>query len=185
MPNQPAPPAAALWTPPHDPALLGALRLALCTPVREYPPLGDRKAVSILSINSLMLTVVVFFSGELTAHLHNDTLLAAAESVAAVVGFAISAFAACLFAFRALVLPMPPMPDGLAFYKHIAARSFETYKAEVYATDDRTILRQMLDYNYTLSILSREKFRLIGQSIRFSRLAFILFGVVLISFVFL
>lgn len=182
MPHDTAVPTA---TPPHDPALLGALRLALCTPIREYPPLGDRKAVSILSINGLMLTVVVFFSGELSDHLHTDTLLSAAESVAAVVGFAVSAFAACLYAFRALVLPMPPMPDGLAFYKHIAARDFAAYRAEVYAADDRTILSQMLHYNYTLAVLSREKFRLLGQSIRFSRLAFILFGVVLVSFVFL
>ena len=185
MPSDPTTTPTDFSSPPHDPAILGALRLALCTPVREYPPLGDRKAVSILTINGLKLTVALFFSGEISDQAHTDTLLTAAETIAVAVGFAISAFAACVFAFRALVLPMPAMPNGLAYYKHIAARNFETYRAEVYASDDRSILRQMLDYNYTLAVLSKEKFRLLGQSIRCSRLAFILFAVVLVSFVFL
>lgn len=169
---------------PHDPAMLGPLRLALCTPIREYPPLADRKAVSILTINGLMLTVTVFFTGAINDQVHVDALFVAVLTIATAIAFALSAFAACIYAFRALVYPMPPTPDGLTFYRHIAQRPREEYVAEALTIDDHALLRQMLDYNYTLAVLSQVKFQLIGQSIRCSRLAFILFGLVLVSFVF-
>ena len=48
----------------------GAARLAFFTPVREYPPLADRKASVLLAANGLMVTVLLTFSGAIEVDRH-------------------------------------------------------------------------------------------------------------------
>ena len=55
--------------------LLGPARLAYFTPVREYPPLGDRKSLTMLTLNGLMMTVMYLFAEEIHAVLHGNLVV--------------------------------------------------------------------------------------------------------------
>lgn len=183
-PANPAPPASFPPTGPAPPGdQLGALRLALCTPVREYPPLGDRKAVSLLGMNSLMVSVLLFFSNKIVGLVDSEGTLRVVVSLALLIPLAVLALMGCVWAFRALTLPMPASPKGLAFYSHIGALDLDDYRRRVWEVDRERVLDDMIHYNYTLSVLALAKFRLIDRSIRTSRVVFLLFGAMLLNLV--
>jgi hypothetical protein len=157
--------------------LLGPARLAYFTPVREYPPLGDKKAAMLLSVNAFMITVTLLFSHRMAELVHRVDPLAWAGRAVLVVWFACMLICAWN-AFVALTLPIPSPdlpahePDSLAFFKNIAARRYGQYEEELRAMSHRRALRDMLHYNYSLAVLSAEKFRYIRRAVRYLCLAF-------------
>jgi hypothetical protein len=162
-----------------DESLLGAARLAYFTPVREYPPLGDRKAVALLAADGLMASVLLVFSGRIGA-----IILGKVQPLAWLTGGVLATLATLVLigawnAFAALTLPTPPMPDSLAYYPHIAALSPEEYRRRVRSLGHREALRAMLHYNYSLATLSVHKFRLVERSVSCVRGTFELWIVLL------
>jgi hypothetical protein len=144
--------------------LLGPARLAYFTPVREYPPLGDRKSVMILSLCGLMVTVTCLFQKDIVALLAGS----AAERLAVVLvgaSWLASVLLAAGFGFQALVRPIPAMGACTAFYKTIAARSLADYRRALGALSHGDAMRDILHYNYSIAVLSTEKFRLIRKSV--------------------
>ena len=162
-------------------ALMGPLRLALFTPVREYPPMGDRKAVAILGTNGLMLSVVLFFSGAIDAILESGNPFGKVVVLGSLGPFAAAALVGTWAAFRALTMPIPAMPESLAFFPDIARLDRAAYLDRVKAVGYRDALRDMLHYNYSLAALSAAKFRLINRAIICSKTMFPLWVAVLLA----
>ena len=167
---------------PGPESLMGPLRLALYTPVREYPPLGDRKAVAVLGTNGLMLTVALFFSGAINAVVEGDDRFGLGRyvTVIALVPFGCGMLWGTWAAFRALTLPMPTMPETLALFGDIARLDREEYRRRVMDVGYRDALRAMLHYNYSLAALSASKFRLLNRAILCSKIMFPLWMAVLL-----
>ncbi|CAN5878519.1 hypothetical protein BH23PLA1_BH23PLA1_16920 [soil metagenome] len=152
--------------PDDDPApLFGPLRLALFTPVREYPPLGDRKSVALLGSFGLALSVLLLFSEPINALVEGPSRLEAQAVLILLTPIIGSSLFGLWCAFRALTMPIPSMPTSLAFFQHIAPMTLEEYQAKVQGVSYGQALRDMLHYNYSLAILSARKFRFINQSI--------------------
>jgi hypothetical protein len=150
--------------------LFGAARLAYFTPVREYPPLGDRKSVMVLSLCGLTVTVVCLFWKELEA------MLAARALERSLVFSVLLQWLACVLmaaghAFRALVRPIPPMGRCTAYFRTIAATSLDDYCTVLHELSHVAAMREMLNYNYSIAVLSAEKFRLLGASVVYLCLA--------------
>jgi hypothetical protein len=154
-------------------AVLGPARLAYFTPVREYPPLGDRKASALLAAAGLMASVLLLFYqriGELIRGPDAQSWL-----VLVLVGTVVGLLLSCSWsAFNALTIPVPSMPRSLAYYPDIAARPLEEYRQEMLALTHREALRAMLDYNYSLSVQSVARFRVVERSFGFLRGAIML-----------
>ena len=150
----------------------GAARLAFFTPVREYPPLADRKASVLLAAYGLMVTVLLTFSAAI------EKILGGTRPWLVLLMLAILAPLSALIllgawnAFRALTRPIPPMPDSLAFYPHIASRPLAAYREGVRGLDYDGAVRAILHYNYSLATLSVLKFRLVDRSIWCARSTF-------------
>jgi len=149
---------------PIDPSL-GAARLAYFTPVREYPPLADRKASVLLAANGLLVTVLMTFSGPIEGIILGPRRWAVFLLASILFPLASLLLFGAWNAFRALTCPIPPMPDSLAFYPHIAKHSPRDYSERVKALDATRAVEAMLNYNYSLAILSITKFHLIARSI--------------------
>ncbi len=158
--------------------LLGSARLAYFTPVREYPPLGDKKASTLLSVNAVMITVMTVFAPRW------EQLVSGTDAVAWITGTVLVAWFFCMLlcawkAFAALTYPIPlPEPDGedhpsLAFFKIIAPLTPEKYEQLLRGMSHRRALRDILLYNYSLATLSIRKFKAIQQSVKFLCLAFL------------
>jgi hypothetical protein len=150
--------------------LFGPARLAYFTPVREYPPLGDRKSVMVLSLCGLTVTVVCLFWKELEA------VLAAATPQRWLVFSVLLAWLACVVlaaesSFKALVQPIPPMGRCTAYFRTIAATSLDDYCTVLHELSHVAAMREMLNYNYSIAVLSAEKFRLLGASVVYLCLA--------------
>jgi hypothetical protein len=162
----------------------GAARLAFFTPVREYPPLSDRKASVLLAAYGLMVTVLVTFSGPIGAVLAGPNRWMQVLLVAALFPLAGLILRGAWNAFHSLTRPIPPMPDSMAFYPHIAARPLDDYRSGVLGLDHQSAVRAMLHYNYSLATLSVEKFRLVDRSIACARSTFALWAVLLLLILF-
>jgi hypothetical protein len=147
-------------------ASLDAIRLAFYTPVREYPPLGDRKSVALLGMVGLMLTVLLLFTPTIRIILAGSRPLLAGLLLILISAFGVAALYASLQAWRALVLPVPPIPDGLAYFPHISAQTRAEYLAHARAATLNDALSDILCYNHALAQLSTRKFKLLGKSIR-------------------
>ena len=158
----------------------GAARLAYFTPVREYPPLADRKASVLLAAYGLMVTVLFVFAGPTQAILIGSRHWAAYLLATVLLPLSTLILCGAWYAFRALTRPIPPMPDSLAFYPHIAALSPELYRERVKELDQDRAVAAMLHYNYSLAILSVEKFRLVERSIACARATFELWMLLLL-----
>jgi hypothetical protein len=155
---------AAVADDPEVEGLLGPARLASFTPVREYPPLSDRKSVILLTLNGLMLTVMDPFAAEIPAVLQGNPVVKRLAIAAGLSWFSLLILGAC-YAFRALTRPIPPMGDCAAFYPNIAATSLGSYRQNLERLSHRGALRDILNYNYSIAVLSQEKFRLIRKSV--------------------
>ncbi len=158
----------------------GAARLAFFTPVREYPPLADRKASVLLAANGLMVTVLLTFSAAIEAIFTGPHRLLAIAMGTVIVTLSVLIFLGALFAFRGLTRPMPPMPDSMAFYPHIAALSLDDYLRRMEGLDLDRSVAAMLHYNYTIATLSVAKFRLVDRSLACARATFELWMVLLL-----
>lgn len=161
-------------------ALLGPARLAYFTPVREYPPMGDRKAAMLLGANGLMVSVLLLFSGPIGGIVQGPYPWEARLVVVVLAPLAVLLVLGGWFAFRALTRPIPPMPPSLAYFPDIAALTREEYRRRVLALDHRRALRDMLHYNYSLAVLSVQRFRLVERSFFCSRATFELWIVLLL-----
>ena len=152
---------------------LSVARLAYYTPVREYPPLGDRKAAATLAASGLMITVLLFFAPPIIALVDGPRPVLAA-AVGVLIGTVASLLAvAAVNAFHALFLPPPPPPPGLAFYPQIAARDREEYREAVKKVTHAEALDHMLHYNYSLAFQSATKFRMVERSVTCLELTFV------------
>ncbi len=152
--------------PEDDPtSIFGPLRLALFTPVREYPPLGDRKSVALLGFFGMALTVLLFFAEPINNLVEGPSAFESRAVLILLAPITISALIGLWSAFRALTMPIPPMPTSLAFFQHIARWPLEEYQNKVLHIKYGEALRDMLHYNYSLATLSAKKFRLINRSI--------------------
>jgi hypothetical protein len=158
----------------------GVARLAFFTPVREYPPLADRKASALLAAYGLMVTVLLAFSETIESILTGPNPLATLLLLAVLLPLCVLMLLGAWNAFRALTRPIPPMPDSLAFYPHIAALSLGSYRDRVKGLDYRSAVTAMLHYNYSLATLSVAKFRLVERSIASARSTFELWVVLLL-----
>ena len=157
-------PAPALPHPDDPEPLLGALRLAFFTPVREYPPLSDKKAMILLAVTSLMITVLLAFSKTLIEILSTESPTFVVLTSVLLVPLVVLVLVAAWFAFESLYFPIPAMPDSLAFYTHIMKRSSDEYRAQVLSLDYRRSIEAILHYNYSLATLSALKFQYINWS---------------------
>ena len=164
---------------PIDPPL-GAARLAFFTPVREYPPLADRKSSVLLAAYGLMVTVLLTFSTPIEAIVNGSRVWAVLLLLAILLPLSILILIGAWYAFRALTRPIPPMPDSLAFYPHIARNSAEEYSRRVKELDAVHSVEAILHYNYSLATLSVEKFRLVERSIACARATFEMWVVLLL-----
>jgi hypothetical protein len=164
---------------PTDPPL-GAARLAFFTPIREYPPLADRKSSVLLAAYGLMVSVLLSFSTTFEAIITGQRTWAIILLVAIVQPLFILILFGGWYAFRALTRPIPPMPDSLAFYPHIARNSLEEYARRVKELDHAGAVEAMLNYNYSLATLSVEKFRLVDRSIACARATFEMWVILLL-----
>jgi hypothetical protein len=99
----------------------GAARLAFFTPIREYPPLADRKASALLAAYGLMVTVLLTFSKAIEAIINGPNALASYFLLGILIPLSVLILRGAWYAFHALTRPIPPMPDSLAFYPHVAA----------------------------------------------------------------
>lgn len=151
---------------------LGPARLAFFTPVREYPPLADRKAASLLTANGLLGTVAFFFDGPIGGIVDGDNVMIAWGASITLLVLRLSLLAGAWLALEALALPIPPMPDSLAFYPHIARLTPDEYRARVLAVDYAGGIRDMLHYNYSLADQANRRFRIVGRSIHCLEIAF-------------
>ena len=158
----------------------GAARLAFFTPVREYPPLADRKASVLLAANGLMVTVLLMFAGAVEQILTGPNRWAVALLSAVLAPLATLILLGAWNAFRALTRPVPPMPTSLAFYAHIAALTLGEYRDRVKGLDHDQAVRAMLHYNYSLATLSVLKFRLVDRSLGCARSTFLLWMLLLL-----
>jgi hypothetical protein len=166
--------AASVELPP------GAARLAFFTPVREYPPLADRKASALLAAYGLMVSVLVTFSRAIESIIDGPNLIASSVLLAILVPLSVLILLGAWCAFHALTRPVPRMPDSLAFYPHIAALSLGSYRDRVRGLDYRLAVIDMLHYNYSLATLSVAKFRLVDRSIASARATFKLWMLLLL-----
>jgi hypothetical protein len=89
------------------------------------------------------------------------------------------------YAFRALTRPIPPMPDSLAFYPHIARNTAEVYAQRVKDLDTVGSMEAILHYNYSLATLCVEKFHLVERSIACARATFEIWVILLLIIVLL
>jgi hypothetical protein len=161
-------------------ALLGPARLAFFTPVREYPPLGDRKAAVLVGANGLMFSVLLSFTGPIGRVVEGPHPWEARLVVAVLTPLAVLLLLGTWFAFRALTRPIPPMPASLAYFPDIAALTPQEYRRRVLELDYRRAVRDMLHYNYSLAVLSVQRFRLVERSISCARATFELWVVLML-----
>lgn len=160
--------------------LLGPMRLGFFTPVREAPPLADRKACALLAADGLMASVLLGFVDRLIAMVEGPNPLIAWPTAGILAMILALVFFGAWRAFSALYQPMPPMGDTPAFYGNIAALDHEAYARKLLALDERQALEAILRYNHTLAQLSVAKFRHLDRSFAYVRATFELWVLLLI-----
>lgn len=165
---------ASVTEPAERDRFLSIARLAYYTPVREYPPLGDRKAAATLAASGLMISVVLFFVQPIIALVEGPRRVVAAAVALLVAAIAGLLVAAAVNAFHALFLPAPPPPPGLAFYPQIAGREREEYRRAVKQVTHAEALDHLLNYNYSLASQSTIKFAMIERAVTCLEITFFL-----------
>ena len=149
-----------------------AASLAYRTPLLEHIQSADGKAVGLLTLLGLMFTVLAKFGPTLSALLQSGTPLRFVCG-GLVLAFAGAALGTVIQAFRTIAPRFPKSPPSLAFFGDIARLSREEYLARVRALDPDAALVQMLIYNHTNSVIVVSKFRQFVLGLRFFRVAFL------------
>lgn len=159
--------------------MVGPSRLGYYTPIRDYPPMADRKATALLAADGLMISVLLLFRKPLEAMLRGSGLGMTYLLLTLMASFAALFLIGGYCAYRVLTRPIPPMPTSLAFFPEIAKRTLDQYRDQVHSLSQRASIRAILDYNYSLAILSRWKFALVGRATSCVRAQFFLWIVLL------
>ncbi len=154
--------------------VLGSARLGFFTPIHHQPSLADRKATFLMGATGLISTVLLMFSPNI-AHLIEVRNVAVSILVLAmllpIMGLLI--FGGWL-SWKCFVLPVPKMPQSLAYFPDIARRDLAEYSAVMGAIDYQTAIRAILDYNYSISVQAAGKYRLVNRSFACFRVALVL-----------
>lgn len=160
--------------------VLGPGRMAYYTQVENYPVLADRKAWFLLTASGLILTVLTFFGPSLSKLLHHPKWWVAALVLSLLVALAILLLLVAGTAFYGFtILPRVPA-ECLCFYRHIAARPREQYERDVRALSHAEAMREVLNYNYSIACQGAAKFRAVGWSMHWMRLAILLWMLLLL-----
>ena len=161
-------------------ALSGPARLAFFTPAYEQQSLGDRKARFLLTACGLLATTLLFFLERIVAVLHGPHPHVGQFLIGLLAGFGVAVLVSARFAYRAFIAPTPPMPQSLAYFAHLAAKSREEYVAAMTGLSYRQAVEAMLNYNYTVAVQGAEKFRLVGKSLKWMNAAIPMWMVALV-----
>ena len=165
----------------HAASVLGPARLAYFTPVHEQPTLADRKAMFILGASGLMASVLLFFSHSLEILARSRGAITSVLVLVVLVSVVVLVVVAAVVAYVAYTRALPPMPDTLAFFRSIAGRSPDDYRAQILSLDHPAALRGMLHYNYSVASQAALKFRLVNRSLACLRIAIPLWMVLLLA----
>ncbi len=158
-------------------------KLALYMQVPQYPAVADGKATALLAALGLLVSTLVFFSRPFGQIIKGKDPVQAALVLIGLAPVVVLLVSGITYALRALTLGPPPMPDSLAYARHIAGRPAETFLREMRGLSWRQALREQLHLNYTLAVLCQEKFRLVERGIACLRAAFYLWLALLLRLV--
>lgn len=161
-------------------AVIGPARLAYFTPTGELSPLSERKAVFLLAASGLIGTVIIFFLPRLAELIAAPNRIVALSIVGLIPVFLVALLGAAGYAYLAVTTGIPEMPRSPAFFKHIAQISPEEYEEVVKRLSHREALQAMLHYNYSISQQAVRKFRRVQQSLRWMRVAILLWILLLL-----
>jgi hypothetical protein len=165
-------------------ALLGASRLAFYTPIRHYPTLADCKAGAILAADGLMISVLILFNerlGHMVKVSAGSNLFETYLILTLLGSFAGLVLIGGYCSYRALTLPIPPMPHSLAYFHDISRLPLDEYRRRITSHSFREVVRAILDYNYSLARLSARKFDLVGRSTACVRAEFFLWIILMLA----
>jgi hypothetical protein len=154
--------------------MLGATRLAFYTPIRHYPPFADCKATAILAADGLMISVLILFNSSLIELLKGEPNLFWGMLAFLLVSFTVFLLIGVGCAYIALTLPIPPMPESLAFFPEIARLDYEEYRGRVIGLTHRQVVHKVLIYNHSLATLCTRKFGLVRRATTCLRVQFFL-----------
>lgn len=164
---------------PEIEAVVGPARLAYFTPNSEFPILADRKAAFLLTASGLLLTVLFFLLDPIMGIVRGPHRVLAGISVlllVAVLGLVVNG---ARLAYKAFVLPIPEMPECLAFFRHIAQNPFEWYDRQIKSLTHPQALRMILEYNHHSARQASGKFALVNRSLVSIRIAILLWMLLL------
>jgi hypothetical protein len=164
---------------PEIEAVVGPARLAYFTPNSEFPILADRKAAFLLTASGLILTVLFFLLDPIMSIVRGpERTLAGVTALllVAVAGFVVNG---ARLAYKAFILPIPEMPECLAFFRHIAQNPFEWYDQQIKSLTHPQALRMILHYNHHAARQAAGKFSLVDRSLKSIRLAILLWMLLL------
>ena len=155
-PPQPAPPAATL---------------VYLTPIGEFIHSADAKAGTLLTVLGIMFTLLARFGGGLDES--RGAMGSAARLATAVLlaGFAVTALAAVVQAFRTISPRFPRATPSLAFFGDIARLTPDEYVTRATTLGAREALSERLKYNHTGSRIILLKFRQLRWALRFFAVA--------------
>jgi hypothetical protein len=157
---------------------LGAVRFAAFTPMNEQPGLADRKASFVIAAGGLLVSTTLFLIMPLDQFVRPGIgpgltlFLAFAMCWITLLGIRI--------AYRCYTLPTPMRETNPLFFQNIAAESESAYGSSLNRATERDVIRNVLDFNYTMAKLGLEKYRLAGQALLCLRVAIPLWMLLLV-----
>lgn len=161
--------------------LLGATRLAFYTPIRNYPAFADCKAGAILAADGLLISVLLVFRDRIEAIFHGPNLLPTYLMLTLLASFAALLLIGGTCAYIALILPIPHMPESLAYFPEIARLDFDNYRARISTLTHRQVVHKMLIYNHSLATLCTRKFSLVRRATACIRAEFLLWIIITLA----
>ena len=156
-----------------DPAPeIPAATLAYFTPVGEFIHSADAKAGTILAVLGIMFTLLARFGGWLDAAIRGGgSRVVTGVTILLLAGFAITALAAVVQAFRTISPRFPRAPPSLAFVGDIATLTPEQYVSRLTSLDPDAALAERLAYNHTGARIILLKFAQLRWALRFFEVA--------------
>src|SRR4051794_31568801 len=156
----------------------GAMRFASFTPMNDQPSLADRKATFVIGAGGLLLSTVLLF----IMPLNQWVVPGFWPGLILVLSFCLACvmFLGIRIAYRCYTLPVPVRPANLLFFQNIAAGEHGAYAGALENVTEKTVLRDVLDYNYTMAKLGAAKYRLAGQALLCLRVAIPLWMLLLV-----
>ena len=160
--------------------LMGPARLAFFTPIHHNPVLADRKATFLLGAAGLICTVLLMFSSRIEYLVESHSPWMTALMLTLLLPL-IGLLLFCVWkSWQCFVTGVPPMPDCLAYFPHIARGPLADYQNAVQSLTHRDAIRAILHYNYSLSLQAAAKFRLVNRAFSYFQKALILWMLLLL-----